>query len=45
MSVAGDVSSQFLSGLLLAGPCMAEGLRVTVTTDLVSRPYLELTVR
>ena len=45
VSVAGDVSSQFLSGLLLAGPCMAEGLQVTVTTDLVSRPYLELTVR
>lgn len=45
VSVAGDVSSQFLSGLLLAGPCMAEGLHVTVTTDLVSRPYLELTIR
>ncbi|GIG55804.1 3-phosphoshikimate 1-carboxyvinyltransferase [Longispora fulva] len=37
------VSSQFLSALLLAGPLMAEGLRVEVT-DLVSAPYVEITI-
>lgn len=44
VTVRGDVSSQFLSGLLLAGPCLAEGLHVEVTSDLVSVPYVQLTV-
>jgi 3-phosphoshikimate 1-carboxyvinyltransferase len=43
LRVPGDVSSQFLSGLLLAGPCLPGGLRVVVTTELVSRPYVDLT--
>ena len=42
--LAGDVSSQFTSGLLLAGPCLPGGLRVELTTEPVSRPYLEMTV-
>jgi 3-phosphoshikimate 1-carboxyvinyltransferase len=41
--LSGDVSSQFLSGLLLSGPAMAGGLQVELTTPLVSRPYVELT--
>jgi len=44
ISVRGDVSSQFLSGLLLSAPCMAEGLQVEVSTDLVSVPYVRMTV-
>ncbi|MEO7429170.1 MAG: 3-phosphoshikimate 1-carboxyvinyltransferase [Acidimicrobiales bacterium] len=44
VSLAGDVSSQFLSGLLLAGPAMPDGLTTHVTTDLVSRPYVDMTV-
>lgn len=43
VEVAGDVSSQFLSGLMLSGPCMRKGLTVGLTTDLVSRPYVEMT--
>lgn len=43
VSVRGDASSQFLSGLLLAAPCMRAGLEVEVTTTLVSRPYVEMT--
>jgi len=43
VEVAGDVSSQFLSGLMLAGPCMRRGLVVELTTGLVSRPYVEMT--
>jgi 3-phosphoshikimate 1-carboxyvinyltransferase len=39
----GDVSSQFVSGLLLAGPCLAGGLRVEPTTPLVSTPYVAMT--
>ncbi|WP_198950812.1 3-phosphoshikimate 1-carboxyvinyltransferase [Kineosporia sp. A_224] len=41
--VSGDVSSQFLSGLLLAGPLMPDGLHLTLTTELVSQPYLDIT--
>jgi len=43
VEVAGDVSSQFLSGLMLSGPCMRKGLVVELTTGLVSRPYVEMT--
>lgn len=44
VAVAGDTSSQFLSGLLLAAPAMPEGLHVTLTTALVSRPYIDMTI-
>ena len=43
VALPGDTSSQFLSGLLLAGPAMRTGLTVRVTTELVSRPYVDLT--
>lgn len=39
----GHVSSQFLSGLLMAAPAMRDGLVVEVTSELVSRPYVTLT--
>ncbi len=44
VAVAGDVSSQFLSGLLLAAPCLPAGLRVEITGGLVSRPYVDMTL-
>jgi 3-phosphoshikimate 1-carboxyvinyltransferase len=44
LEVSGDISSQFLSALLLSAPAMAEGLVVRVTTPLVSRPYVDITV-
>lgn len=42
--VRGDASSQFLSGMLMIGPCLPDGLVVEVTSALVSQPYVELTV-
>ncbi|MDQ2678216.1 MAG: 3-phosphoshikimate 1-carboxyvinyltransferase [Actinomycetota bacterium] len=45
ISVRGDVSSQFLSALLLSAPCMDEGLQVELETELVSRPYVDMTLR
>jgi len=42
--IPGEVSSQFTSGLLLAAPCMPDGLRVCLTGEVVSRPYLSMTV-
>jgi 3-phosphoshikimate 1-carboxyvinyltransferase len=44
VAVRGDVSSQFLSGLLLAGPALRTGLRVEVVGPLVSQPYVDMTV-
>lgn len=44
VAVAGEASSQFLSGLLLAGPAFPAGLRVEVTTPPVSEPYVDLTL-
>lgn len=44
LEVPGDVSSQFLTGLLLIGPALVEGLELTVTTELISRPYVDMTV-
>ncbi|MFN8038012.1 MAG: 3-phosphoshikimate 1-carboxyvinyltransferase [Acidimicrobiales bacterium] len=43
VAVRGDASSQFLSGLLLAGPARPGGLRLQVDGPLVSRSYVELT--
>jgi 3-phosphoshikimate 1-carboxyvinyltransferase len=42
--LAGDVTSQALSGVLMIGPCLPSGLRIELTTELVSRPYVELTM-
>ena len=44
LEVAGDVSSQFLSGLLLAAPVLRSGLELTVSGELQSGPYVTMTV-
>jgi 3-phosphoshikimate 1-carboxyvinyltransferase len=44
LDVAGDASSQFLSGLLLTAPALPAGLGLSVRGELVSRPYVDLTV-
>ena len=43
-SIAGNISSQFVSGLLLACPLAENDTEVILTTDLESRPYVELTL-
>lgn len=44
VKLAGDVSSQFISALLLAAPLAQQGLNIELTTPLASRPYLDMTV-
>ena len=46
VSVRGDVSSQFLTGLLMAAPLVApaHGLRIDVAGPLISRPYIDMTL-
>ena len=42
-SVRGDLSSQFLSALLMVGPYAGGGLTIKVEGELVSRPYIGIT--
>ncbi len=42
--VRGDVSSQFLSGLLMAAPYSARGVELLVKGPLVSLPYVRMTL-
>jgi 3-phosphoshikimate 1-carboxyvinyltransferase len=43
--ICGDVSSQFLSGLLLAAPFARGDVVIQIDGPLVSRPYVEMTLR
>jgi 3-phosphoshikimate 1-carboxyvinyltransferase len=42
--VRGDISSQFLSGLLLSAPYAQRDVEVQVEGPLVSQPYVEMTI-
>lgn len=44
-TLPGNISSQFISGILLALPLMDEGGTITVTDGLQSRGYVDMTVR
>jgi 3-phosphoshikimate 1-carboxyvinyltransferase len=44
VSVRGDVSSQFLTGLLMALPITGQTITVNVVGELISRPYIEITL-
>ncbi len=42
--VRGDVSSQFLTALLMALPLTGKTAMIEVTTELISKPYIEITL-
>jgi 3-phosphoshikimate 1-carboxyvinyltransferase len=42
--IPGNISSQYISSLLLAGPYAKDDLEIEVTGDLVSQPYVDITV-
>ena len=44
VKVRGDVSSQFLTGLLMALPLIGETVVVEVIGELISKPYIEITL-
>ncbi|MGE0880589.1 MAG: 3-phosphoshikimate 1-carboxyvinyltransferase [Acidimicrobiia bacterium] len=43
VALPGNTTSQFLSGLLLAAPYSDTGIAITLTSELVSRPYVDMT--
>jgi 3-phosphoshikimate 1-carboxyvinyltransferase len=44
VSIDGSISSQFLTALLMAAPLLSEALTINVTGDLVSKPYIDITL-
>lgn len=44
LQIKGDVSSQYISALLMIGPKMKRGLTLQLTGDIISRPYIDLTL-
>ena len=42
--IAGDISSQFLSALLMTAPYAQTPVEVELTTDLNSKPYVDMTI-
>ena len=44
LTVPGNVSSQYVSALLMIAPTLKEGLRLKLTGEIASRPYLDMTL-
>jgi len=42
--IPGNVSSQYISALLMIGPVLDRGLELRLTGDIISRPYIDLTL-
>ncbi len=42
--IAGDISSQFLSALLMTAPYAQNSIEVELTTELNSKPYVDMTI-
>jgi len=44
LRVRGDISSQYISALLMVGPTLPHGLRIWLTGKVGSRPYIRMTL-
>jgi len=42
--IAGDISSQFLSALLMVAPYAQSEIEITLSTELNSKPYVDMTI-
>ncbi len=45
LSLPGDVSSQYISALLMIGPVLRKGLELELAGQVISRPYIDLTLK
>lgn len=43
--IRGDISSQYVSGLLMALPTLSEDSKIVLTTPLSSAPYVDITIQ
>ena len=44
LEIPGNVSSQYISALLMIGPMLKKGLTLQLTGEIISRPYIDLTL-
>lgn len=44
LEIAGNVSSQYISALLMIGPVLKKGLLLHLTGNIISRPYIDMTI-
>lgn len=44
VTIAANTSSQYITALLLIAPTLPKGLEITLEGDIVSRPYIEMTL-
>ena len=44
LEIPGSVSSQYISALLMIGPVLCNGLTLKLTDEIISRPYIDLTL-
>lgn len=44
ITLPGDVSSQYISALMMLGPILKNGLKLKLTGNIISRPYINLTI-
>lgn len=44
ISIKGNISSQFITALLLVAPSLPQGLELEIEGELTSRPYVEMTL-
>ncbi|MEM9896816.1 MAG: 3-phosphoshikimate 1-carboxyvinyltransferase, partial [Bacteroidota bacterium] len=44
LEIPGNISSQYISALLMIAPLLPDGLEISLTTEVFSRPYIEMTL-
>ncbi|PDH47413.1 MAG: 3-phosphoshikimate 1-carboxyvinyltransferase, partial [Bacteroidetes bacterium MED-G20] len=44
LSLPGDISSQFISALLMIAPTIENGLSLEITSKVLSKPYIDMTL-
>ena len=45
VKIRGDASSQYLTALLMIAPCLKNGMAVEIEGELVSKPYVDITMK
>jgi len=43
--LTGGVSSQYISALMMIAPYMQKGLKIVLTGEIISKPYIEMTIQ
>jgi 3-phosphoshikimate 1-carboxyvinyltransferase len=44
ITIRGDISSQYISALLMVAPHLPQGLRIQISGEIGSKPYIEMTL-